>query len=222
MHSRIEGVLTKAEVADLRRRIDASPFADGSEGIGGAAGQVKKNLQMREDIPAYKEIAEWLLRKVGENRTIQHLVYPKMMMPPLISRYEPGMTYGTHVDAPFFRNGTLRSDVSMTLFLSEPDEYTGGELVIQQGGGETFVKLPAGDAFVYPTTYLHRVAPVTGGARLAAVTWFQSYIREERYREIAAQLTKVKQGLERNPAMTAEADLLRAVLNNLLREWWTP
>lgn len=222
MHNRINGVLSKAEVAELRSRIDAAPFHDGNDGIGGAAGQVKNNLQMRDDISAYKEVAEWLMRKIGEHKEISQLAFPKLMMPPLISRYEPGMTYGAHVDAPFFRNGTLRGDVSMTLFLSEPEDYEGGELVIQQGSSEALIKLPAGDAYIYPSTYLHHVAPVRNGARVAAVTWFQSYIREERYREILAQLTMVKQGVDRNPALAAEADLLRSALNNLLREWWTP
>jgi PKHD-type hydroxylase len=222
MHRRIPKVLSKAEVKEIRRRVDAGEFVAGNLLVGGAAGEVKNNLQLREDSPAYKEVVPTIMRKVAASQELSGFVFPKTMLPPLISRYEPGMTYGTHVDAPFFRKGDLRSDVSMTLFLSEPDEYAGGELVIEQGGNEVPVKLEAGDAFVYPTTYLHRVAPVTEGARVAAVSWFQSFVRNERHREIAAQLGQVKQRLDREPELAKEADLLRAALYNLLREWWTP
>lgn len=222
MHRHIRQVLTKTEVAQVRRKIDAGPFADGSIGIAGAAGSAKNNLQLREDSDAYKETVPYLMRKVAQSSQISGIVFPKTMLPPLISRYEPGMTYGTHVDAPFFRNGDVRADVSMTLFLSEPDEYDDGELTIEQGGNDLKIKLGAGDAFVYPTTYLHRVAPVTRGARVAMVSWFQSFIRNERHREIASQLAQVKTALDRNPGFEDEAGTMRIALNNLLREWWTP
>lgn len=222
MHRQIPQVLTKEEVAQVRQKIDAGAFADGNIGIGGAAGAVKKNLQLSEASSAYKEVVPFLMRKVAQNSQLSGFVFPKTMMPPLISRYEPGMTYGTHVDAPFFRNGDVRADVSITLFLSEMDEYEGGELTIQQGGNDVAIKLQAGDAFVYPTTYLHRVAPVTRGARVAMVSWFQSFIRNERHREIAAHIGQVKARLDQEPGMAEEAEKLRAVFNNLLREWWTP
>ena len=201
MHSRIPQVLTQEEVTNLRHKIANGMFVDGNAAIPGAAGSVKNNLQLEEHSPVYKEIVPFLMQKVAQSPTLNGVVFPKSMLPPLVSKYEPGMTYGTHVDAPFFRNGDLRADVSITLFLSNPDEYDGGELTIEQGGADVKIKLPAGDAFVYPTTYQHHVAPVTRGTRIAMVSWFQSFIRDERHREVAAQIGQVKARLDREPGM---------------------
>ena len=222
MHYRIDKVLTQAQVAELRARLDKAEFIDGKITASGAAAAVKNNLQIQPESQLRKELVQSVQRAVGASPQISALAFPKGMAPPTFARYEPGMEYGAHVDAPFLNFGQLRADISMTVFLNPPEEYEGGELVLDQGGNETKIKLPAGDAFIYPTTYLHRVAPVTRGVRLVAVTWFQSHIPDERHRAIVVQLNQVKGALEADPARGREADALRGALFNLIREWWQP
>jgi PKHD-type hydroxylase len=222
MHYSIEKVLNPREVADIRARLDTATFVDGKITASGAAAAVKKNLQIQPDSQLRKELVQVAQRAIGSNAQISAYAFPKVMTPPTFARYEQGMEYGAHVDAPFLNNGQIRADISMTLFLNDPAEYEGGELVIDQSGSETRIKLPAGDAFIYPTTYLHRVAPVTRGIRLVAVTWFQSFIPDERHRTIVVRLNAVKANLEADPARAMDADALRGALFNLIREWWRP
>jgi PKHD-type hydroxylase len=216
----VPGMLSKAEVAQVRKRMDNADYIDGASRVAGAAAAVKNNSQVREDTDAYKELVPFLMRKIAGNSQVTNNYFPKSVLPLLLSRYEAGMYYGAHMDAPFFRNGDLRADVSMTLFLSEPDEYGGGELTLMPGGEEVAIKLEAGDAFFYPTTILHRVAEVTEGARVVAVTWMESFIRNPQFREIAAQLNRVQGSLANRSDLAEEADILRAASSNLLREWW--
>jgi PKHD-type hydroxylase len=222
MHYRIEKILTPEELRQIRARLDQANFVDGKITASGAAAAVKNNLQIRPDSQLRGELVQAVQRAVGNNAQISALAFPKMMAPPTFARYEPGMEYGNHVDAPFLNHGQLRADISMTVFLNEPEEYEGGELVIDQTGSQSLIKLPAGDGFIYPTTYLHRVAPVTKGVRLVAVTWFQSFLPDERHRVIVSQLNRVKASLEADPARAEDADLLRGALFNLIRGWWTP
>ncbi|HUF87420.1 MAG TPA: Fe2+-dependent dioxygenase [Thermohalobaculum sp.] len=222
MHYRIEKVLGPGELEQIRTRLEAASFVDGRVTASGAAAAVKKNLQLPPESQLRKELVQLVQQGIGRSEKLSAHAFPKVMAPPTFARYEPGMEYGAHVDAPFLNNGQMRADISMTVFLNEPEEYEGGELVIDQTGSESLIKLPAGDAFIYPTTYLHRVAPVTRGVRLVAVTWFQSFVPDERHRTIAIQLNSVKAALEADPARAKDADTLRAALFNLMREWWRP
>jgi PKHD-type hydroxylase len=216
----VRKLLSKEEVSQVRSRMDAAPFIEGASRVAGAAASVKNNQQIREDSDIYKELVPYLMRKIAGNSQVTNNFFPKTILPLLLSRYEVGRFYGPHMDAPFFRNGDLRADVSMTLFLSEPEEYGGGELTLMPGGEEVMIKLAAGDAFFYPTTVLHRVAEVTSGVRVVAVTWMESFIRNPQYREIAAQLNRVQGALAIRPDLSEEADILRAASSNLLRDWW--
>jgi len=222
VHYRIERALGAAEISEIRARLDKASFVDGRITASGAAAAVKNNLQIQPDSQLRKDLLQITQRAIGTNARLSALAFPKMMAPMTFARYEPGMEYGAHVDAPFLNNGQIRADISMTLFLNPPEEYEGGELVIDQSGNEIKIKLPAGDAFVYPTTYLHRVAPVTEGVRLVAVTWIQSFIPDERHRAIVVQLNEVKASLEADPLRARDADTLRGALFNLIRGWWTP
>jgi len=145
---------------------------------------------------------------------------PKAMKPILFSRYEPGMEYGTHVDnAIMSGRPPVRSDLSFTLFLSDPGDYDGGELVIESSAGELPFKLPIGHAILYPSSTLHHVAPVTRGARIAAVSWVQSYVRDPARREMLYDLETARHALFGREGKTREFDLVSKSFVNLLRMW---
>jgi PKHD-type hydroxylase len=144
-------------------------------------------------------------------------VWPKILQPFRFSRYDPGMGYGQHVDDPLFQGS--RSDVSMTVFLFDPESYDGGELVIEWGGDERPCKVAAGDMVLYPSTTLYRVATVTRGVRLAAVSWSQSYIRDAARRELVFALDMARRSLFKNHGKSAEFDAISNALANLLRMW---
>jgi len=162
------------------------------------------------------------VRKLVEERILAHDVFalavrPKALTPILFSRYEPGMRYGSHVDDPLMQG--LRTDVSFTLFLSDPESYDGGELVIEGASGEDAVKLVAGSLIAYQSTALHRVAEVTRGERLAAVGWARSYVRDGAQRELLFELDTARQQLFAREGKSAEYDLVSKSLANLMRMW---
>src|SRR5262249_15227790 len=140
--------------------------------------------------------------------------------PPLYNRYDVGMSYGDHVDTPVLNGGRMRADLSFTIFLSEPASYEGGELTIKSDYGNVPAKFPAGDMILYSTTDLHHVTPVTRGSRLAAVSWVESYVQDERARRILVDLTTVKSFMERNAPQAPETDVLRNSIFNMMRLWW--
>ena len=142
---------------------------------------------------------------------------PRHVTPLLFSRYHDGMEYGTHVDDPLMYN--LRSDVSFTLFLSDPATYTGGELVMETSGGEQAYKLNRGDMIAYPSTTLHRVNPVTSGERMAAVGWSQSYVRDQNQREILWELDVARRAIFDKEKKSREFDIISKAHANLLRMW---
>jgi PKHD-type hydroxylase len=146
-------------------------------------------------------------------------VLPHRFAPPLFARYTPGMEFGTHMDNAVMGAERMRSDVSVTVFLSEPEDYDGGELVMETSGGEVAYKLPAGSAVTYPSTMLHRVAPVTRGTREVAVTWAQSLVRAADRREILFDLERVGRTLFERDGKTPEFDLLNKSTANLRRMW---
>ena len=211
----IGNVLSAEEVDLVRATLAQATFVDGRETAGFAARQVKHNRQVSN------RKAE-TVRKLVEERILAHEVFalavrPKALTPILFSRYEPGMRYGSHVDDPLMQG--LRTDVSFTLFLSDPESYDGGELVIEGASGEDAVKLAAGSLIAYPSTTLHHVAEVTRGERFAAVGWARSYVRDGAQRELLFELDTARRQLFRREGKSAEYDLVSKSLANLMRMW---
>ena len=213
----IADVLDAAAIQGLGEKLARMTWADGGATAGWAAKLVKAN----EQAPPGDVTADALKRRLSEaiaaNDVFQLAVRPKALSALLISRYLPGMSYGAHVDDALM--GAMRSDVSFTLFLSDPANYDGGELVIESAAGEMDVKLPAGALVVYPSGALHRVAPVTRGTRFAAVGWARSYVRGSEPRELLFDLDTARRALFAREGKSREFDLLSKCSANLLRAW---
>ena len=217
----ITQLISKEELSLILNLISQANFKEGKISATGSAADVKHNFQINaEQNFQAQQIGQIISQAISRNRLIQSLVMPKIILPPLVSRYEQGMQYGMHVDSPLMGNQlTIRTDVGMTLFLSDPDTYEGGALEVQTETGAKEFKLPVGDAIIYPTTRLHRVLPVCSGSRLAIVTWMQCVVRDASKREILNQLRKVLESLS-SPGNTQKNQLhLQQVYSNLLRMW---
>lgn len=218
----IPNVLTGGQVADFRRKLDAADWTDGRETVGSLGAQVKRNLQLPDTSPLRRELGEILLVALAKHPLFFSAALPLKYLPPRFNRYADGGEYGFHVDGAVMNlshGEQLRSDVSCTLFLAEPGEYDGGELIVCDTYGEHEVKLPAGDAIVYPSSSLHRVAPVTRGARIASFFWVQSMVRDDASRCLLFELDASIERL-RGSGADAEAVLqLTGVYHNLLRRW---
>ena len=218
----IPGILDAEQVARIRQRLEAAQWTDGRETVGAQGAQVKRNLQLPDASPLRAELAAEVLAALAANPLYHAAVLPAKTMPPRFNRYEGGGEYGMHVDGAAMSLGDgewLRSDVSCTLFLADPNGYDGGELIVSDTYGEHEVKLPAGDLIVYPSDSLHRVEPVTRGARLAAFFWVQSLVRDAQRRRLLLELDG---GIQQLTASGAEREaLLRltGVYHNLLRQW---
>jgi PKHD-type hydroxylase len=221
MFAQVPGVLEAAEVALLVDRLGVAPFVDGKATASGRAAQGKRNLQMQPDAPGADELRAIVTDALQRSERFRRIAMPKAVAAPVFNRYDAGMLYEQHVDAATMRGGEgLRVDVAMTLFLSDPKTYEGGELVIETLSGGIGVKLAAGDAVVYPASTLHRVAPVKSGTRLAAITWIRSIVRDPAQRELLAELEMAMTSLDsRVPDARAEIDLLRKTHHNLIRMW---
>lgn len=217
----IANVLTTDELQAIRSQLESAHFIDGKVTAGWHARLVKQNTQLPKDSPALQEVRSLVLRAVQRHPLFQMAARPKRIHPPLISRYEAGMAYGSHTDDALMRsqNQVMRSDLSFTVFLNAPEDYQGGELVIDSSQGEQDYKLPAGSMIVYPSSTLHRVDTVTAGQRLAAVSWVQSIVRDPGDREILFDLDTVRQTLFEKSGKTREFDLLSKTHANLLRKW---
>jgi PKHD-type hydroxylase len=212
----IADVLSAADIEDVRAGLATATFIDGKATAGWAAKLVKSNLQASGGAELDR------LGALVEARLTQHAVFalaarPKTVLGPVFSRYQPGHAYGTHVDDALM--GGIRSDVAFTLFLSPPESYQGGELVIDTTAGEEAFKLAAGSVITYPATTLHRVVPVTQGERLAAVGWLRSYIRDAGRRELLFDLETARRRLFDQHGKSADADLLAKCAANLMRLW---
>lgn len=217
MYYVISDMLDAAGVADARQVLAGAAFADGRATAGWHARLVKNNLQASSSDRHVIALREAIAAKILAHPLFRLAARPKALTPLILSRYEPGMDYGSHVDDALM-NG-MRTDVSFTLFLSDPESYDGGALVIETSGGEDDVKLPAGSMVVYASTTLHRVAPVTTGVRLAAVGWARSFVRDPAKRELLFDLDTARQALFAREGKTAEFDLLSKSSANLLRMW---
>jgi PKHD-type hydroxylase len=223
----IPGVLDAGQVAAMRAALDRAEWVDGRQTVGAQGAQVKRNLQLAEDSSLRRELGEQVLAALARNPLYFASVLPLRTFPPRFNRYEGGGEYGFHVDGavmampanPEEAPTNLRSDVSCTLFLADPGDYDGGELVIDDTYGQHEVKLPAGDLVVYPSSSLHRVAPVTRGARVAAFFWVQSLVREQERRQLLLELDTSIQQLTRDGADRGALLRLTGVYHNLLRRW---
>lgn len=213
----IADVLTAAETAAARETLGKVAFVDGRATAGWAAKLVKNNLQAASADIVVQSLRETLSAKISNHPLFRLVTRPKSLSPLILSRYEPGMAYGSHVDDALM-NG-IRSDVSFTLFLSDPETYDGGELVIETSAGEEDVKLPAGSLVTYPSTTLHHVAEVTRGARLAAVGWARSFIRDAAQRELLFDLDTARRQIFAREGKSDAFDRISKSLSNLLRMW---
>ena len=211
----IGSVLSAADLDSLRVALDGAHFVDGRETAGFAARTVKHNLQAASE-PALEAIRTMVRERILANEVFALAVRPKALSL-MFSRYDPGMCYGAHVDDAIMHG--MRADVAFTLFVSDPQSYDGGELVLDTAAGEDAIKLPAGTLVAYPATSLHRVAEVTRGTRLAAVGWARSFVRDPAQRELLFDLDTARRKLFAQQGSTAEFDLLSKSLANLMRMW---
>jgi PKHD-type hydroxylase len=218
----VPAVLDAAQVAHVRSTLDRAEWTDGKETVGEQGARVKRNLQLPEASPLRHELGALVLDALARSPLYHAAALPLRTLPPRFNRYEGGGHYGFHVDGAVMAlpdGAQMRSDVSCTLFLCEPDEYDGGELVVSDTYGEHEVKLPAGDLILYPSSSLHRVMPVTRGARIASFFWVQSLVREDRRRRMLFELDASIVDLARSGADAASLLRLTSVYHNLLREW---
>lgn len=219
----IPNLLNAQEVKQYRMALLEASWEDGRATAGYLAATVKKNQQLPLDNPVTKKLGADLMHKLAQQPQFVAAALPAKMLPPRFNRYEGGQTYGDHIDNAIFSHPQsherIRSDISSTLFLSEPDEYEGGELVIQDTYGTQNIKLPAGDLVLYPGTSLHRVNPVTQGVRLGSFFWTQSMVRQAHRRAMLWELDQTIQSLAEQPQAQAQLARLSGVYHNLIREW---
>jgi PKHD-type hydroxylase len=223
----IPDVLSTAQVARAREVLAAADWVDGRVTAGHQSARAKDNMQLPEGSPAAVELGEMVLTALGQNPLFVSAALPLRVFPPLFNRYSGGQAFGVHVDNAIRQVGgtghRIRTDLSATLFLANPDEYEGGELMIEDTYGSHGVKLPAGHMILYPATSLHRVNPVTRGARIASFFWIQSMVRDDGQRTILFDLDTAIQRLHADCANTGgehpSGVQLTGVYHNLLRQW---
>ena len=235
----LEGVLPAAEVADCRERLATVPWQDGRHTAGSLARHSKHNQQADAGDPAVQALAAAVQARVESHPSLISAALPRRLLAPRFNRYGVGETYGAHIDSALMRvpgpagrggagpseggGSLLRTDLSVTLFLSDPDDYDGGELEIEGGAGLQAVKLGAGDLVLYPASTLHRVAPVTRGVRLAAFFWIESLVRDDAARALLFDLDQSIQALTpRGPPDDPILLRLTGIYHNLLRRWAQP
>jgi PKHD-type hydroxylase len=220
----IPDLLDPGQVAEVRRIIDAGDWVDGNETSGRQSALAKKNMQLSENSDAARQAGAIVLDALGKSPLFIAGALPLKVFPPLFNRYQGGERFGTHVDnAVRLKRGTdlkVRSDLSATLFLTDPDSYDGGELVVEDTYGTHAVKLPAGHMILYPASSLHRVEPVTSGARTASFFWIQSMVRDDAARTLLFDLDRSIQTLAADRGQDDPAIIqLTGVYHNLLRRW---
>lgn len=228
MMIRIPGLLTQVQVADARRRLGAADWVDGRVTAGSQSAQEKRNLQVPEDSATARALGDMILSALGRNEDFTSASLALRVFPPLFNRYDAGMDFGPHIDnalrfvKPSLGTGApirVRTDLSATLFLTDPDDYDGGELVIEDTYGTHSVKLPAGDLVLYSATSKHHVAPVTRGSRWASFFWIQSMIRDEAARRHLFELDNAIRGLRAKVGDSQEVIDLTGLYHNLVRRW---
>jgi PKHD-type hydroxylase len=219
----IPQVLTPEQVARCREVMQKAAWVDGKVTAGEQSARVKFNLQLPETAPEARELGEMVMAAIGRSDLFFSAVLPKQVFPPLFNRYDAGMTFGAHVDNAIrsYLNTPLqiRTDISSTLFISAPEDYDGGELVVEDTYGSQKVKLPAGDMIVYPGTSLHNVTPITRGSRIASFFWTQSLIRDDSKRALMFDLDMSIRRLATDHPEHPSVVSLTSTYHNLLRQW---
>lgn len=224
----IENVLSADQVKTARIRLMAAEWVDGRVTAGYQAQEVKRNAQIQENSPIARDIGEAILAGLARSPRFMSAALPLRVFPPMFNSYAGGQTFGTHVDTAIRQLSStgqrIRTDLSATLFLTPPEEYDGGELVVEDSYGEKRVKLAAGDMVLYPATSLHRVEPVTRGNRISSFFWIQSTIRQDAHRTLLFDLDQTIQRLAgsaeaQSAEVKASSVQLTGVYHNLLRQW---
>ncbi len=220
---RVPALLSTEQLSAARALLADAPWGDGRATAGYQSARVKENLQLPEDCDASRKLRDMVLSALERSPLFMAAALPARIFPPLFNRYEMGQTFGAHVDNAIRQvTGTahrIRTDVSATLFLNAPEDYYGGELIVEDTYGTHSAKLAAGDMILYPATSLHRVTPVTRGARIAAFFWVQSMVKDDGQRSILFDLDRsiaeLTQAAPENPALVR----LTACYHNLVRRW---
>ena len=221
----IPAVLTPEQVAHCREVLEASPWVDGRVTAGDQAAKAKNNLQIPEDSAEARQLGEIILRALAANPLFNTATLPLRVLPPLFNRYDVGMGFGAHTDGavraiPGAGGMRMRADVSSTLFLTDPDDYDGGELVVEDTYGTQWVKLDAGDMVVYPASSLHRVEPITRGSRWSSFFWTQSMVKDDGARTLLYEMDKAIIEVRQALGDEAQASLsLVSCYHNLVRRW---
>ncbi|EAY4772444.1 PKHD-type hydroxylase YbiX [Salmonella enterica] len=222
MMYQIPAVLTSQEVADFNTMIQQAQWVDGRVTVGNQGALVKNNRQIDTRTPLYERLQAAVMLALNSNPFFFSAALPRNISTPLFNRYEQGETYGFHVDGAVRHNGAagwMRTDLSATLFLCDPESYDGGELVIEDTYGQHRVKLAAGDLVLYPSSSLHCVTPVTRGARVASFFWIQSMVRDDKQRAMLFELDRNIQNLKSRFGDCEELLSLLNMYHNLLRSW---
>jgi PKHD-type hydroxylase len=219
----IPEVLTAEQVQQARQVLDRAQWVDGRVTAGPQSARAKDNQQLPEDSPAARELGQMILAALQRNPLFITAALPLQVFPPLFNRYQGGQSFGTHVDNAIRQvPGTphrIRTDLSATLFLAQPDEYEGGELMVEDTYGLHSVKLPAGHLVLYPSTSLHHVRPVTSGARISSFFWIQSMVRDDGERTLLFDLDSAIQRISRDVPDHPAAVQLTGIYHNLVRRW---
>jgi PKHD-type hydroxylase len=219
----IPDVLTAEQVVQARQRLDAADWIDGRVTAGVQSARAKDNLQLAQDHPVARQLGDMILSALQSNALFVSAALPLRVFPPMFNRYQGGQSFGSHVDNAIRQVGgtahRLRTDLSATLFFANPDEYDGGELLIEDTYGVHSVKLPAGHLVLYPSTSLHSVRPVTRGARVASFFWVQSMVRDDGQRTLLFDLDTAIQRIARDVPDHPSTVQLTGIYHNLLRRW---
>ncbi|HLG54239.1 MAG TPA: Fe2+-dependent dioxygenase [Vicinamibacterales bacterium] len=219
----IPDVLTAEQVAHARRLLDTADWVDGRVTAGSQSARTKDNLQLPEDHPVARQLGEMILTALSRNSLFVSAALPLRVFPPLFNCYQGGQSFGNHVDNAIRQvrgtGATVRTDLSATLFLADPEDYDGGELMVEDTYGVHAVKLPPGHMVLYPASSLHNVTPVTRGARIASFFWVQSMLRDDGERTLLFDLDTAIQRLTVDLPDHPAAVQLTSVYHNLLRRW---
>ena len=219
----IPDVLTAEQVATARQMLDAAAWVDGRVTAGHQSARAKDNMQLSEDHPTSRQLGDMILAALQRNSLFISAALPLRVFPPLFNRYQGGQSFGNHVDNAIRQlpgsGMRIRTDLSATLFLAQPEEYDGGELMVEDTYGVHSVKLPAGHMVLYPSTSLHNVRPVTRGARIASFFWIQSMVRDDGERTLLFDLDSAIQRVASEIPSSPAPVQLTAVYHNLLRRW---
>lgn len=219
----IPDVLTPAQTAEARALLDAADWTDGKSTAGHIAAKVKDNAQLAPDHPLARQLGERILAALSANPLFMSAALPLHFLPPMFNRYAGGQHYGTHIDGAIRQipatGRRIRTDMSCTLFFAGPEEYEGGELLIEDTYGSKSVKLPAGHLVLYPATSLHRVTPVTRGARVSSFFWLQSLIRDDQRRSMLFDMDVAIQRMAADHPEHPSVVSMTGVYHNLLRQW---